>query len=145
VPQGGSGLTIFVTIQLPTTHGWTHIALARGDAGALTLPAGCRHLEIRSIPPRHCRSGATRGRMARKNGALAAWPSSLLSVALGRARPPWPLGCQRFSSEQSTGGSTPVVYLFVGERSKTKDSMVMQWHIEQERHDKFILVRASRE
>jgi hypothetical protein len=40
--------------------------------------------------------------------------------------------CQRFRFEQSTGGSTPVVYLFDGGRSRAKNVMVMQWHMEQE-------------
>jgi hypothetical protein len=38
-----------------------------------------------------------------------------------------------------------VVFLFGGDRSITKNSMVIRWHTEQEGHNEFILVRASRE
>jgi hypothetical protein len=39
----------------------------------------------------------------------------------------------------------PVVYLFGGEKSKAKNSMVANEYAEHSEHDKFILVRASGE
>jgi hypothetical protein len=38
-----------------------------------------------------------------------------------------------------------VVYLFGGERSRAKSTIVMQWHTEHKGHDEFILVRVSEE
>jgi hypothetical protein len=43
------------------------------------------------------------------------------------------------------GGQPPVVYLFSGEIFRAESTIVMQWHTEQEGHDKFTLVHPSKE
>jgi hypothetical protein len=53
--------------------------------------------------------------------------------------------CQMFSFAQPIRVSTPVVYLFGRERSRAKNSKVMQEHTEHKGHNKFILVQASGE
>jgi hypothetical protein len=61
-----------------------------------------------------------------------------------RLSPTWRTNCQRFSSAQPTGVSTPVVYLFGGEKSRAKNSKV-RGHAKHKGHGEFILVQASRE
>jgi hypothetical protein len=51
--------------------------------------------------------------------------------------------CQRFSSAQPTGVSTPVVYLFGEEKSRAKNSKAAHEHTKHKEHSEFILVRAS--
>jgi hypothetical protein len=48
-------------------------------------------------------------------------------------------------SEQRTGVSIPVVYLFGGEESKAKNSKVAHEYTEHKEHSEFILIRASGE
>jgi hypothetical protein len=48
-------------------------------------------------------------------------------------------------SRQPTGVLIPVVYLFGGEESKTKNSKVTHEYAEHREHVEFILVRAFRE
>jgi hypothetical protein len=55
-----------------------------------------------------------------------------------RLSPTWRTNCQRFSSAQPTGVSTPVVYLFGGDKSRAKNS-------KHKGHGEFILVQDSRE
>jgi hypothetical protein len=48
-------------------------------------------------------------------------------------------------SGHPTGVLIPVVYLFVGEESKAKNSKVAHEYVEHKEHCEFILVRASGE
>jgi hypothetical protein len=53
--------------------------------------------------------------------------------------------CQMVRSGQPTGVLIPVVYLFDGEESKSKNSKVAHEYAEHREHSKLILVRASGE
>jgi hypothetical protein len=54
-------------------------------------------------------------------------------------------GYQKFSCAQPIRGLIPVVYLCGGERSRAKNSKVMQEHTEHKGHNEFILVQVSGE